>query len=166
MAIFLDTETTGLTSDDEIVEIAIIDDSGQTLLNTLVKPVKNTTWPQAQRIHKISPDMVVDAPTLDDLSADIKGIVSGQELVIYNAGFDTKFLKGLLDDAESIQCCMLAWAQYAGEWNDYYNSYKWHKLIVAAAAINYQWSGTAHRALADTLACRAVWDYLKSKASC
>jgi len=38
--VILDTETTGLYDDDEIVSIAIINSDGQTLLNQLVKPVR------------------------------------------------------------------------------------------------------------------------------
>lgn len=39
--IYLDTETTGLDAffGDEIVEIAIIDEKGKVLLNTLVQPL-------------------------------------------------------------------------------------------------------------------------------
>ena len=36
----LDTETTGLYDDAEIVEISIIDENGGVLLDTLVKPLK------------------------------------------------------------------------------------------------------------------------------
>ena len=36
--VYLDTETTGLEKTDEIVEISIVDDSGQVLLDSLVKP--------------------------------------------------------------------------------------------------------------------------------
>lgn len=39
--VILDTETTGLGFDDEIVEISIIDCAGYVLLNTLVKPSKS-----------------------------------------------------------------------------------------------------------------------------
>lgn len=38
--LFIDTETTGLGDDAEIVEICIIDSHGFILLNTLVKPTK------------------------------------------------------------------------------------------------------------------------------
>ena len=35
--VYLDTETTGLSAEDEIVELTIIDDNGQPLINTLMK---------------------------------------------------------------------------------------------------------------------------------
>ncbi|HHJ4165905.1 TPA: exonuclease domain-containing protein, partial [Raoultella ornithinolytica] len=38
--LFIDTETTGLGEDAEIVEICIIDSHGSIMLNTLIKPTK------------------------------------------------------------------------------------------------------------------------------
>lgn len=44
-SIFIDTETTGLNKDgtDEVLEIAIVDSDGMTLLDTLVRPVRHAT---------------------------------------------------------------------------------------------------------------------------
>jgi DNA polymerase-3 subunit epsilon len=73
--LYLDLETTGLHAPlDEIVEIAIIDDNGAVLLNTRVRPVRQTEWPEAQRIHGISPRDVAWAPTLAQLSTRIQGL--------------------------------------------------------------------------------------------
>ena len=36
--VYLDTETTGVADDDEMVELTIIDDDGEPLINTLIKP--------------------------------------------------------------------------------------------------------------------------------
>lgn len=42
--VYIDTETTGLDSyRDEILEIAIVDDNGKSLVNSLVKPVNQTS---------------------------------------------------------------------------------------------------------------------------
>ena len=69
----------------------------------------------------------------------IKAAVKGKTVVIYNAGYDAKFLPSLLDGAESVECCMMKWSEYRykGEWSDYRQSYKWFKLS-DAAEINYQ----------------------------
>ena len=145
--VYLDTETTGVTADDEIVELTIIDDDGKPLIDTLMKPKYHTSWPGAQRVHGISPIDVRHAPTQDQISDKIREVVKGKRVVIYNAPFDSKFLPEL-EDAGEITCAMREFAK----WNDS----KWIKLTNATKIIGYEWEG-AHRALADTLALRAVW---------
>lgn len=162
--VYLDTETTGLDpEDEEIVEIAIADDDGHMLINTLVRPRRRRRWPEAQAIHGIGPDDVVAAPTLNDLVPQIRAAIADRTLVIYNAAYDVAFVGNrTLDIAADIQCCMLRFAEFVGEINPYYNSYKWHRLSVAAAVAGHDWAGTdAHRAAADALACRTVWHYLE-----
>ncbi|CAA9889708.1 DNA polymerase III epsilon subunit-like protein (fragment) [Candidatus Methylobacter favarea] len=161
MALYLVTETTGLNPiTDDLLEIAIIDDSGAVLLASLIKPCNNTSWPAAEAIHGITPDMVASAPALTEIAPKIAAAVKGQDIIIYNAAFDTGFLGSLLSLAKSIKCCMEAWAEHSGEWSDYHGNYRWQKLAKAAAAVHFDWPGESHRALADSLACRAIWQYL------
>lgn len=162
MRIYLDTETTGLDpAHDDLLEIAIIGDSGEVLLNTLIKPSSNNPiWPEAEAIHGITPEMVQDAPVLSEIAPRIEAAIKGREVIIYNASFDQGFLGSLLSSANSIKCCMEAWAEHVGDWSDYHGSYTWQKLTEAAHAVHFEWPGEAHRALADSLACRAVWLYL------
>lgn len=163
--VYLDSETTGLEpGHDEVLEIGIVDDEGQPLVSSLVKPERATEWPDAERINSISPAMVADAPTLAELMPAIRAATEGKRVVIYNAGFDVPFIPGLDEWAAEIRCAMLEYAEYAGEWNDYYGSYRWHKLTAAAQAVGFVWPGTAHRAETDALACRAVWRFLECPA--
>ena len=140
---FLDTETTGLLSryglgEDEIVEIAIIDSDGRPVLNTLVKPTIKSSWRDAQRIHGISPADVANAPTLEDLLPEVQKIIEGSQIVTYNAGFDVDFFPSGVFAKAKVECAMLAYAEFKGEWNPHYNHYKWHKLSVAAAATGFK----------------------------
>lgn len=91
--IFLDTETTGLNHDgtDEILEIAIVDEGGDVLLNTLVQPLSKTEWPQAQAVHGIRPQDVINAPTLESLLPKLAEIFTNKAVVCYNAPFDASF---------------------------------------------------------------------------
>ena len=63
-AIVIDTETTGLTDSDELLQISVIDDAGTVLFDSLVAPVLSygvarsaesqwyyAEWSQARRIH-------------------------------------------------------------------------------------------------------------------
>ncbi|MGH1280407.1 3'-5' exonuclease [Bacillus basilensis] len=60
--VILDTETTGLTQRDQIIEICVNDLTGKILLNPLVKPTINIPA-EAASIHGITNEMVDDAPS-------------------------------------------------------------------------------------------------------
>ena len=151
--VYLDTETTGVSDDDEIVEITIIDDDGEPLINTLVKPVYHSSWPDAQRVHGIAPIDLRHAPTQSQISDDIRKTVKGKRVVIYNAPYDSKYLPEL-EDAAEVRCAMREFADF--------NKSKWINLGNATKIVGYEWEG-AHRALADTKALRAVWKFLQKE---
>ncbi len=161
--VYLDLETTGLDSDDEILEIGILDDSGEVLLDSLVRPVRHTAWPEAQAINGIAPEDVEHALLLDDIRSQIIEAVRYKRVVIYNADFDTQFLPDELQHAVCIECCMWTFAGYYGEWRADRGNYRWKKLIFAADYVRHQWQGTKHRAIHDCMATRAVWRYLTDK---
>ncbi|MCY4313511.1 MAG: 3'-5' exonuclease [Gammaproteobacteria bacterium] len=149
--VYLDLETTGFSPvDDEILEIAIIDDKGKVLVNSLIRPERSDQWPNAEAIHGITPDMVADAPALREFEISIMRALRGKRAVIYNSGFDARFLP-IEEWSKSIECCMTRWARYTGTKQ---------KLEIAAAEVGYSFVG-AHRALADCRATRAVWNYLE-----
>ena len=159
--VYLDTETTGLyPPEDEVLAVAIADADGELLLDSLVRPVRNAEWPEAQEIHGIDPKDTADAPTLAELADAIRAAVANRNVVIYNAAFDTAFLGDLLAGAADIHCCMLDWAEDAREWSEYWGGWAWWKLVEAAAKVEFEWSGQTHSAAPDALACRAAWRYL------
>lgn len=151
----LDTETTGL-GDAEIVDICVMTQWGQPLLNTLVKPTIKIPY-EAKRIHKITDEMVADAPTFPDIYPKLKQLIEGKKVIIYNEAFDCNIIRYCckLHNLEPIkfysECAMLWYAQYYGAWNDYYGNYKWQKLP----------GGGEHRALSD---CKAVYRLLQKMA--
>lgn len=163
MNIYLDTETTGLNKNgtDEIIEISMIDEKGNILLDTLVQPIKNIKWEIAESFHEISPEIVKDAPTFEKLSMLISHIAECNDVIIYNANFDAQFLKEELKSAKSIKCCMLRFSEFYGE-PGRYGDYKWQKLEKAARIAGHEWTGKAHRSLADAKATKTVWEYLDS----
>jgi DNA polymerase-3 subunit epsilon len=80
--VILDTETTGLNaSNNEIIEIAIIDDQGLTLIHTLVRPTRNKRWTEAQSIHGITPEDVLGAPVLCGLPHSTLGMFGAERLI-------------------------------------------------------------------------------------
>ena len=169
-AVYLDTETTGLDpfGGDELLEIALISHDGTVLLDTLLRPVVRTSWLEAQAIHGITPEMVATAPTLAETLQQISRILGAAEsLVIYNAEFDLRFLPCEMRQMakEKARCAMRAFSLWYGERSERYGDFRRHKLEVAAAVAGHNWTGDAHRALADAQAVRHVWHWLqRSKA--
>lgn len=154
--LYIDTETTGLKpTTSHVVEIAIVDDTGKTVMDTLVNP-GSPIPPDATKIHGITDADVASSPMLAELLPTILKLVNGEQVVIYNAAYDTQFLPGLTTSAAFVQCAMNR-AQKAMRMD------RWPKLTAAAEWSGYQWQGNAHRALADSLAARHVWLHMDER---
>ena len=158
--IVLDIETTGLSMiDDEILQVSMIDRSGNTLYNSYLKPLHLTAWEDAERINHISPAMVVDAPNIYLEMPKINGILKNAKTIVgYNhEGFDIPFLQlfgAVIPETAKIFDVMLEFAPIYGEWSEKHEGYKWKNLATCAAHYGYDWgSDMAHDSLAD---CRAT----------
>jgi DNA polymerase III epsilon subunit-like protein len=154
--LFLDTETTGTGNDDEICDLAFVDMRGEAVYETLVKPSKRIP-DVVIAIHHISNEMVVNAPPFDEILDRILEVCAGRIVIAYNMGFDGRLLiqsataRGWLlsPDRDRLKCAMLLYAAYRGNWNANRNSYKWHKLAVAAEQCGIDVPAGLHRARVD-----------------
>ena len=163
--IFFDTETTGLYGNDEILSLAIVDQDGKVLFDELIRPSRKKKWPEAARVNLITPDMVKGRPTFRFFREQVQDIFDQAQLVVgYNVAFDLAFIedKGI-HYSGAVADVMLEFAEIYGEWNDYFQDYKWQKLTTCASYYGYNWGDSAaHGALADTLATRfcfyKIWD--------
>ncbi|MGQ6371259.1 3'-5' exonuclease [Serratia sp. IR-2025] len=157
--LILDTETTGLGDDAEIVEISLIDTSGEILLNTLIKP-RSVIPASATAIHGITNEMVATAPSWPDVYSRFYQLISGRKIVVYNSDYDTRLLDQTNEDwgltepsyieRPEFECAMLAYAGFYGQKSDR-GGYKWQKLTAAAEQQGVIIEGTPHRALSDCL---------------
>ena len=164
--VYLDTETTGISSYDEIVEICIVSHDGQILFDNLVKPTLRIPS-DATRIHGITNEMVKNVPNWKEIWPSVKRFLLGKPLAIYNADFDLKMLQQT-NQKWNIQwrvprgnslCIMRLYAQFFGEWNPKHNSYRWQSLEDAGRQCGISIPNT-HRAREDTLLARAVLEYM------
>lgn len=175
-SVILDTETTGLDDEAQVVELSIIDAfTGDVLFNSLVKPTMSI--PQdAIDIHGITNDLVKNAPNFSDVYSEVFDLIYPKNLLVYNASFDSRLiiqsLQAYAHTLESeakyfsfqvyieafsryfysgnMQCIMEAYAEHYGQWNDYQNAYKWQSLTNACKQQAIDISDlNAHRALAD-----------------
>lgn len=155
--IVLDTETTGVSSIDDLLQVSIIDGSGKTLINAYADPGYES-WPDAEKINGITPEMVDDAPKIEEMIPEIKKILrSAKKIVGYNPRFDLGFLARsgatVLPDQKIIDV-MDAFAEIYGDWDDYHGNCRWQTLSTCAAYYGYDWGDdTAHDSLAD---CKAT----------
>lgn len=162
-ALILDTETTGLGDDAEVVELALIDCAGAVLLDTLVRP-RGPVPAEVAAIHGITDAMLAGAPTWSAIHARFCDLVEGRQVVIYSREFDTRVISqtarryglpapqgfDLVLDPGRIHCAMLAYAGFRGEWSEEKGQYRWQKLSAAAQQQGVKVEN-AHRALGDCL---------------
>jgi len=93
----------------------------------------------------------------------LKDLFADREIIIYNASFDTMFLRQISADVldhSVVKCCMKKFAAAYRQWDDYHGDYKWQTLGRAAYVCDHQWSERQHSALADAEACRTVWQWM------
>jgi len=90
----IDVETTGVGNKDRIVEIAIVVLDEQLNIideyDTLVDPMRDVG---PVNIHGISPSMLANAPTFDEVAAAVRERVHGRVIVAHNLPFDRRIVK-------------------------------------------------------------------------
>ena len=169
MNLIFDVETTGLNPDmDEILQFSAIDENYNVLFNSYIRPTApfNQTWPNAERIHGITPDIVKDSPTFDDVREQIQALFDKADLLIaYNGIFDIKFLSSLIHGIKipDVPChdVMLEFAPIFGEYDSFYCNFKWQKLKTAAEFYGYKFQ--AHDSLEDVKATLYVFDKMRMR---
>lgn len=159
--VYLDTETTGLERDDEIVEISIVDHDGSLLFTSLVKPSRPIP-PDAQRIHHISNTDVASAPAWPILWPKIRSFLYGRTIAAYNTSFDLRMMaqshaRYKLPWRESLRSVdvLAVYSDYRGIYDPVRRSMKYFKLEEAGAYFKIPLLNE-HRSEADALLTRAV----------
>lgn len=140
MRFYLDTETTGFSRTDALVEIALVRDDGTIALATLIDPERPIGY-HARRVHGITPRMVRGKPRWRDLEPKVLDLLRGATLVAHNASFDLRFTGRVKEVVREVVCTFKLTGMTLPE---------------AAAKAGYVPTGAWHRATADAMACRAV----------
>lgn len=159
--VYIDTETTGLKTTDEIVEISVIDSDGSLLFSSLVKP--NQPIPvEAEIIHGITNAMVSGSRTWPILWPQIRSILYGRLIAAYNSPFDQRMMeqsmiKYRLPWRENLKFLdvMNLFSEYRGDWDPIRGSWRLYKLEDAGIYFGIPLPN-AHRSTADALLTRAV----------
>ena len=163
--LFFDLEMTGVYSHDEVLSVTIMNADGKLLFHSLTRPERKKHWRRTEQIHGITPEMVKNAPTLREVAPTLREILNAAtHLIAFGTSTDLMHLQRLYGTREEKKAlrekafdCAAEFARYAHE----------HELGLthlslsdAMTHFNLTWEGTAHSSLADTDACRRVFELL------
>lgn len=145
--LFLDTETTGLSAKDEVIEIAIVDINNTVIIDTLIY-TKRRIDDDAYFVHNISKSNLDNMPKFSEIENYISQLLDGRQLYIFNADFDVEKMKRSASEnfeitASSIDCLMDLSSRKL-------NTYYMISLANACERVGVDCGG--HRAISDTLA--------------
>lgn len=164
--VYLDTETTGMHFNSEVIEIGIIDDQGQVLFDQLVRP-RGMIDPAAGRVHGITLEMLKDAPTWEKVWPQAEAVLMGRMIGVYNVEFDLRLMKQshsrswltwVLPDANFFDIMKL-YARYYGDWDPFHRSFRYQSLEIAGRQCGIHLPN-AHRAVDDCLLTRALLHHM------
>jgi DNA polymerase-3 subunit epsilon len=164
--VYLDTETTGMHFNSEVIEIGIIDDQGEVLFDQLIRP-RGKIDPAAGRVHGISIEMLASAPTWEQIWPQAEAILTGRRVGVYNVEFDLRLMKQtharswltwVLPDTNFFDIMKL-YARYYGDWDPSRKSFRYQSLEIAGRQCGIRLPN-AHRAVDDCLLTRALLHYM------
>ena len=122
--VVLDSETTGLGTPIDFVEVGVVSGRGETLFDSLIKP-SCPIEPGASRVHGHTAQSLVGQRRFHELYPDILDALWTKRVVVYNASYDRRVWDaavGRLGARAALagklapwECAMRAYAAYVGE---------------------------------------------------
>lgn len=157
--IFFDTETTGNTENDFLVQIAY--KLGKEIFSGLYKPTKKIP-PEASAVHHITNKMVAEKPIFKG-STDwqtIKKLFENEDSIViaHNATFDLAILKNEEIEPKKFICTLRVARELDKE-----GKIERYNLQYLRYLLEIEIEATAHDALGDVLVLEKLFDRLKNK---
>jgi DNA polymerase-3 subunit epsilon len=122
--VIFDSETTGLSSPVDFVEIAVIDAGGKTLVDSLLRPSCRIE-PGARAVHDHSARSLSGAPRFLEVYPDLLEALYKSRVVVYNAPYERRVWDtavrnlgargALVGDLPRWECAMRQYARFVGE---------------------------------------------------
>lgn len=154
--LILDTETTGLGINDQVIEIGICDKWGTVHIDQRVCPSVPID-PNAEAVHGITMAELESCPKWPDIIDSIRTLLVGKTVVIFNSDFDISMLRRTCKafdvddswlDTLNVRCAMNLAVKAFGATNRYGTI----SLANATFEAGVSWAGEAHSAKVDALA--------------
>lgn len=162
--IILDTETTGIGKEDEIIQLSGIDGYGREVINIYLKPERKVSWPEAERVNHISPMMVSNANTISSIRTQLQNFLNSYKCIVgYNIKFDIRML-----NQSALNVSHMAVIDVMPMYVKHYGTYKNGKLTakLVEAAEHYGYNYDAHDSLEDVRATLVVLENLMRENLC
>ena len=148
--VIFDSETTGLSSPVDFVQIAVVDPVGETLFASLLKP-SCCIEPRARAVHGYSAKSLSDAPHFSKVYPNLLEVLYKRRVIVFNASYDRRVWDtavrhlgargALAGELPRWECAMRQYAKFVGEPAKRGGGYRLQKL-----------PGGDHTALGDALA--------------
>ena len=90
--VLLDTQTTGISNHDEIIQLVVIGFNKETLYQQYFKPSVNSSK-QAYEVHHIEDHFLQDKPLWKNCWAEIESLLKDKIILIQNATFKSKMIQ-------------------------------------------------------------------------
>lgn len=160
--LFFDTETTGNTATDRIVQLAIKERGNPTpLINELFKAPFPIPF-ESSAVHHISNKMVEHKPLFQESPRylELKALFESPETIVvaHNAAFDVAML-----EAEDIHPTHIVCTLKTVRALDTNGDFSQHKLQYLRYALDMELDVPAHDALADVIVLEQLFEYLLKK---
>ena len=95
--VVIDTETTGMAADDEVIELAVVDMDGTVLYDSTFCPVTVVNR-YASAVNHLTNDCLCDSPKFADEWGKIKTLIGNRKILAHNAKFDKRIIKQTLEE--------------------------------------------------------------------
>ncbi len=154
--LFLDTETTGLGRHNQVIELAIVDNDGFVVIDTLLYTDTLIEY-DAKVIHCINESTIQNMPKFSEIQDCVLKLIANKDLWIFNKWFDIGVMENsacgdFSIDIKSTNCLMEFSAEKLG-CNDRY-------ISLANACYKCSVSSGTHRAKSDALASARLYNSL------
>lgn len=162
-----DTETTGFTKWDDVLQLSLIDMNGNTVneyFNTRPKYNKlkdgstsitrKRTWKKSMEVHKITPEMVSDKLSMIERKDEFRELFKRYSIIVgYNVAFDVRMITSNIwyniEYYSAVVDVLDLWKEYKKK-----NSIAManDKLVSVSKYFGWDYTKCAHNALADVYA--------------
>lgn len=149
---WLDTETTGLSSSDEIIELSICTHDKRVVFDSILSSKVNCSA-QAIAVHGITDEQIANGMPIESAKAALIELLEGKTIISFNVDFDCQMLFQTIGLTTKKRFCVMKWSQSVLDYE------RWPRLEKVCERLNIKQS-EAHRSLADTITTIDVFNKL------